>query len=47
MCGIPKRDKQPICKTASEAILPGWKMIFQNSGKLGQYECNSIQFTAV
>jgi len=47
MYGIPKRDKWPICKTASEAISPRSKMIFQNSGKLGQYECNNIQFTAL
>jgi hypothetical protein len=37
MYGIPKRDKQPICKTASAAVSHEWKMICQNSGKLGQY----------
>jgi hypothetical protein len=47
MYGIPKRDKQSICKTASEGISPGWKMIFQSSGKLGQYERTNIQFTAL
>jgi hypothetical protein len=45
--GIPKTDKWPVCKTASEAISSGWKMIFQNLRKLSQYECNNIQFTAV
>jgi hypothetical protein len=36
--GIPKRE---------EGISLRWKMSFQNSGKLGQDECNNIQFTTV
>jgi hypothetical protein len=45
--GIKKREKQTICKAATEGFSPRWKMSFQNSGKLGQYECNNIQFTTV
>jgi len=45
--GITNREKQTICKPATEGISPRWKMSFQNSGKLGQYECNNIHFTIV
>jgi hypothetical protein len=44
MNGIPKREKLPICKNASKALLPGWKMIFHNSRKLDQIECNNIHY---
>jgi hypothetical protein len=45
--GIPKREEQTIYKSAIEAISPRWKMNIQNSTKLGQYECNNIQFTTL
>jgi hypothetical protein len=45
--GITKRDEQTICKAATEGISTRWKMSFQNTRKLGQYECNNIQFTIV
>jgi len=45
--GNPKRQEHTVCKAVKEGISPGWKMSCQNSGKLGQYECNNIQFTIV
>jgi hypothetical protein len=45
--GIPNREEQTIYKAATEGISPRWKMSFQNSGKLGPYESNNIQFTTV
>jgi hypothetical protein len=43
--GIANREEQTVYKAATEGISPRWKMSIQNSGKLGQYECNNIQFT--
>jgi hypothetical protein len=45
--GNSKREEHTACKTVMEGISPGWKMGFENSGKLGQYECNNIRFTIV
>jgi hypothetical protein len=45
--GNTKREKQTIYKAATEGISPRWKMSFQNSGKLGQCECNNVNFTIV
>jgi hypothetical protein len=45
--GNPKKDEHTVCRAVIEDISPGWKMSFQNSGKLGQYECNNIHFTIV
>jgi hypothetical protein len=42
-----QRERKRLCKVAMEDISPGWKMNFQNSGKLGQYECNNIYFTTI
>jgi hypothetical protein len=45
--GLPKSEKQTICKAATEGISPKWNMSFQNSVKLSQYDNNNIQFTTV
>jgi hypothetical protein len=42
-----KREEQTVWKIAVEGISPGGKTNFQNSGKLGQYECDKIHFTTV
>jgi len=42
-----QRDKQTVCKAVMEGISPGWNMSCQNSGKLGQCECNNIQLIIV
>jgi len=39
--------EQTIYKAATECISPRWKISFQTSWKLGQYECNNIHFTTV
>jgi hypothetical protein len=45
--GNLKKEEHTVCKAVMEGISPGWKMSIQNSGKLGQYECNNIHFTVV
>jgi len=45
--GNPKKEEHTVCKVVMEGISSGWKMSFKNSGNLGQYECNNIQFTPV
>jgi len=45
--GNTKKEEHIVCKAVKEGISPGWKMSFQNSAKLSQYECNNIQFTIV
>jgi hypothetical protein len=45
--GYTKKEEHNVCKSVVEGISTGWKMSFQNSGKLIQYECNNIQFTTV
>jgi hypothetical protein len=45
--GIPMREEQIIYRAATEGISTRWKMSFMNSGQLGQYECNNIQFAIV
>jgi hypothetical protein len=43
----PKEEDHTGSKAAMEGISPGQNMSSQTSTKLGQYECNSIQFTIV
>jgi hypothetical protein len=43
----PKKEEHIVCKDVMDVISPGWKMSFQNSGKLSQHECSNIQFTTV
>jgi hypothetical protein len=45
--GIPKREEQMIHRVATEGISPRWKISFQTSGKLDQYEQKSINFILV
>jgi hypothetical protein len=45
--GIPMTEEYIIYKAATEGISTRWKMSVKNSGKLGQYECNKIQFPIV
>jgi len=45
--GNPKKEEHTVCQAVMEGISPGWKMSFQTSGKLGQYECHNIQFIPV
>jgi len=45
--GNTKKEEHTVCKFVMEGVSPGWKMSFQNSGNLGQYECTNIHFTPV
>jgi len=45
--GNQKKEEHNVCKAVMEGVSLGWKMSFQNSGKLCQYECNNIQFTTL
>jgi hypothetical protein len=40
--GIPKREEQMMCRAAMEHTSSRWKISFQMSGKLGQYEHTNI-----
>jgi len=42
--GIPKREEQTVCRAAMEGTSPSWKISFQMSGKLGQYELKKHSF---
>jgi hypothetical protein len=36
--GNTKKEEHNVCKAVMEGISPGWKMSFQNTGKIFQYE---------
>jgi hypothetical protein len=45
--GNTKKDEHNVCKAVMEGISPGWKISFQNTGNIFQYECNKTTFSSL